>query len=82
MQNGPTAREKGGINDQNAYSKTPTFLGPVDTLDGFDWKTTAPLKHRPFKPKYHLTMGRQLLEAQPQMQLLTIQRSTGENRCQ
>ncbi|OBT88366.1 hypothetical protein VE02_02348 [Pseudogymnoascus sp. 03VT05] len=61
--NGPTTREKGGINDKNAYSKTPTFLGPVDTLDGFDWKTTEPLKHRPFKPKYHLTMALEKTDA-------------------
>lgn len=26
-------------------------------LSGFDWKTTEPLKLRPFKPKYHITMG-------------------------
>lgn len=67
MQNGPAQREKGCIiSDQNAHSNSPTILGQVDTLVGFDWKTTEPLKHRPFKPKYHLTMGRQLREAQTQ----------------
>ncbi|KAL3417988.1 hypothetical protein PVAG01_10998 [Phlyctema vagabunda] len=26
-------------------------------LSSFNWRTTEPLKFRPFKPKYHLTMG-------------------------
>lgn len=26
-------------------------------LPDFDWKTTEPLKFRPFKPRYHITMG-------------------------
>ncbi|KFY01814.1 hypothetical protein O988_02539 [Pseudogymnoascus sp. VKM F-3808] len=56
---GPTAVEKGGIKGFN-YSQNPlTALGHVEQLDGFDWKTTEPLKHRPFKPKYHLTMALQ-----------------------
>lgn len=29
---------------------------PITQLEKFDWKTTEPLKLRPFKPKYHLTM--------------------------
>jgi hypothetical protein len=29
----------------------------IEPLKDFDWKTTPPLKLRPFKPKYHLTMG-------------------------
>jgi hypothetical protein len=29
----------------------------VEPLETFDWKTTEPLQIRPFKPKYHLTMG-------------------------
>ncbi|ELR05568.1 hypothetical protein GMDG_07488 [Pseudogymnoascus destructans 20631-21] len=61
--NGPTAREKGGINGQNANSTPSTFLGPVDTLVDFDWKTTEPLKNRPFKPKYHLTMALEKTDA-------------------
>ncbi|KFY46680.1 hypothetical protein V495_02313 [Pseudogymnoascus sp. VKM F-4514 (FW-929)] len=58
-EDGPTAVEKGGINGYN-YSQNPlTALGHVEQLVGFDWKTTEPLKHRPFKPKYHLTMALQ-----------------------
>lgn len=83
MQSGPTQREKGYIiSNKNGHSNPPTILGPVDTLVDFDWKTTEPLKHRPFKPKYHLTMGRQLREAQTQRQSLTGQCSPAENRCQ
>jgi hypothetical protein len=29
----------------------------IEPLKDFDWKTTPPLRLRPFKPKYHLTMG-------------------------
>lgn len=29
----------------------------IEPLHDFDWKSTEPLKIRPFKPKYHLTMG-------------------------
>lgn len=29
----------------------------ITPLPNFDWKTTEPLKQRPFKAKYHLTMG-------------------------
>lgn len=30
---------------------------PVEPLSDFDWKTKEPVKIRPFKPKYHLTMS-------------------------
>ena len=30
---------------------------PVEPLWDFDWTTKEPEKFRPFKPKYHLTMG-------------------------
>jgi hypothetical protein len=29
----------------------------IDPLPNFDWKSTPPIKLRPFKPNYHLTMG-------------------------
>jgi hypothetical protein len=29
----------------------------IDPLPDFDWTSTPPIKLRPFKPKYHLTMG-------------------------
>jgi hypothetical protein len=32
----------------------------IEPLRNFDWKSTPPLKLRPFKPKYHLTMGKDL----------------------
>jgi hypothetical protein len=30
----------------------------VEKLEEFDWKKTEPLKLRPFKPMYYLTMGK------------------------
>jgi hypothetical protein len=30
---------------------------PITPLPNFNWETTEPLVLRPFKPKYHLTMG-------------------------
>ena len=29
----------------------------IDPLRSFDWKSEEPIQIRPFKPKYHLTMG-------------------------
>jgi hypothetical protein len=40
--------------------KAPEFP-PVKEQPEFDWRKTEPLKVRPFKPKYHLTMGEPLL---------------------
>lgn len=80
VQDRPITGEKGGINGQNTHSGTPTSLGPVDTLVDFNWKTTAPLKHRPFKPKYHLTMGKQIFQVHAQKKSLIDDCSPGENR--
>lgn len=30
---------------------------PIEPLPHFDWKSEEPVKIRPFRPKYHLTMG-------------------------
>lgn len=30
----------------------------IEALQDFDWASTPPMKLRPFKPKYHLTMGK------------------------
>jgi len=30
----------------------------IEPLRDFDWQSTPPMKLRPFKPKYHLTMGK------------------------
>ncbi|KAJ1715884.1 hypothetical protein COH20_000162 [Aspergillus flavus] len=42
-------------NDQDAVK--PNSYPPVEPLPDFDWKTKEPIKIRPFKPKYHLTMS-------------------------
>lgn len=43
-------------NDQDAVK--PNSYPPVEPLPDFDWKTKEPIKIRPFKPKYHLTMSK------------------------
>lgn len=35
----------------------PTSYPPVEPLPDFEWQKKEPLKLRPFKPKYHLTMS-------------------------
>lgn len=35
----------------------------IEPLHDFDWESTPPMKLRPFKPKYHLTMGKEALES-------------------
>ncbi|RJE27649.1 hypothetical protein PHISCL_00074 [Aspergillus sclerotialis] len=35
----------------------PTAYAPVEPLPDFDWEQKEPLKLRPFKPKYNLTMS-------------------------
>ncbi|KAB8205876.1 hypothetical protein BDV34DRAFT_235032 [Aspergillus parasiticus] len=42
-------------NDQDAVKRNS--YPPVEPLPDFDWKTKEPIKIRPFKPKYHLTMS-------------------------
>jgi hypothetical protein len=42
---------------EKRYLKAPEFPD-VEEQSDFDWKTTEPLQLRPFKPKYHLTMGK------------------------
>jgi len=39
--------------DVDDINKTPL----IEPLPDFDWKTTEPIKFRPFKPTYHITMG-------------------------
>jgi hypothetical protein len=48
--------ERKRIGYEKRYLRAPEFP-EVEELVDFDWKTTEPLQLRPFKPKYHLTMG-------------------------
>jgi hypothetical protein len=53
-----TSKEKpitGSSFSEGGYEKDP--YSEITALPNFDWKTTEPLKLRPFKAKYHLTMG-------------------------
>ncbi|KAE8421842.1 hypothetical protein BDV36DRAFT_280415 [Aspergillus pseudocaelatus] len=38
-------------------SESQKTYPPIEPLPDFNWETTEPLKFRPFKPKYHLTMA-------------------------
>ncbi|GIC87073.1 heme-dependent oxidative N-demethylase family protein [Aspergillus udagawae] len=38
-------------------SEAETGYPPITPLPNFNWETTEPLVFRPFRPKYHLTMG-------------------------
>ncbi|KAL4916285.1 hypothetical protein BDW62DRAFT_106829 [Aspergillus aurantiobrunneus] len=51
-----------GIKTPTPTTETKTNAGspscfPITPLPEFNWETTEPLVLRPFKPKYHLTMG-------------------------
>ncbi|KAJ5669029.1 hypothetical protein N7462_010099 [Penicillium macrosclerotiorum] len=39
------------------YVDEPTFYPPVEPLPDFNWEDTTPVKIRPFKSKYNLTMS-------------------------
>ncbi|KAJ9271783.1 hypothetical protein DTO212C5_2208 [Paecilomyces variotii] len=52
------SREAAKLNRDLPASTFP----PIEPLEDFNWETTEPLKFRPFKPKYHLTMGLQTLD--------------------
>lgn len=39
-------------------SKTSLRQPQIEPLRSFDWQSTQPLKFRPFKPIYHMTMGK------------------------
>jgi hypothetical protein len=38
-------------------SEASTWEPKIEPLDDFDWKATPPMKLRPFRPTYHITMG-------------------------
>lgn len=44
---------KAAENKSSSHELNPS----IEPLGNFDWKTTRPMKLRPFKPTYHITMG-------------------------
>lgn len=42
----------------------------IEPLPKFDWASTEPIRIRPFKPKYHMTMGRTYTVRRPQHKLM------------
>ena len=53
------------IPKQNEEENAPEQEDPlkayqdIEPLYDLDWESTPPMKLRPFKPKYHLTMGKE-----------------------
>ncbi|KAK3708680.1 hypothetical protein LTR37_011402 [Vermiconidia calcicola] len=60
-------RRDGTPNDEKSTLSDPYH--DIEPLRNFDWSTTEPIKIRPFKPKYHLTMA---LEHCPLSELVAI----------
>ena len=53
-------RRTGSIVEDKALTNEKTEPNPYDDIEplhNFDWSSTEPIKIRPFKPKYHLTMA-------------------------
>ncbi|KAK0724650.1 hypothetical protein B0H67DRAFT_479811 [Lasiosphaeris hirsuta] len=50
------------------------FSQGIEPLENFDWRATEPHKLRPFKPKYHITMGQKAptLQTDTPSELITI----------
>ena len=53
----PQSNEKKNAPEQEDPLRTYQDIEP---LHDFDWESTPPMKLRPFKPKYHLTMGKEV----------------------
>jgi hypothetical protein len=51
----PPSNEKKNASEQDDPLRAYRDIEP---LHDFDWESTPPMKLRPFKPKYHLTMGK------------------------
>ena len=43
-----------GLSDHKSLEES---FKPIESRIDFNWQTAEPIKFRPFKPKYHLTMG-------------------------
>lgn len=56
----PPSNEKKNASEQDDPLRAYRDIEP---LHDFDWESTPPVKLRPFKPKYHLTMGKGAFDA-------------------
>ncbi|PLB37230.1 heme-dependent oxidative N-demethylase family protein [Aspergillus candidus] len=54
---------------ENTPHKANNGYPPIEPLPAFDWEATEPLSFRPFKPKYHLTMGLRQLDPSDLLQI-------------
>lgn len=44
--------------ENKSTSSSLTSTSPIEPLDDFQWDKAEPLILRPFKPRYHITMGK------------------------
>lgn len=51
----PTTKQDSIRKDEK--TSTLDAYSNITPLADFEWRDTEPIKLRPFKPKYHLTMG-------------------------
>ncbi|KAK2731807.1 hypothetical protein FQN55_004443 [Onygenales sp. PD_40] len=57
------ANKQAQINAKKKFNKLldASDYPPIEPLENFQWEKTEPIKFRPFKPKYHLTMALETL---------------------
>lgn len=51
-------RRNGPVSSRQQPKKQSNDPLKIDPLNDLDWKAVEPTKYRPFKPIYHITMGR------------------------
>ncbi|PLN80248.1 hypothetical protein BDW42DRAFT_171114 [Aspergillus taichungensis] len=54
---------------ENTHQNANNGYPPIESLPEFNWEATEPLSFRPFKPKYHLTMGLRALDPSDLLQI-------------
>ncbi|OJJ76082.1 hypothetical protein ASPBRDRAFT_51749 [Aspergillus brasiliensis CBS 101740] len=50
-------RQSSPVIPKDEKEKEEDTYPPITPLPSFNWETTEPIKYRPFKPKYHLSMA-------------------------
>ena len=53
-------RSENTLDDLASTNEKEQAIDPyedIEPLKNFDWSTTTPMRIRPFKSKYHITMG-------------------------
>ncbi|TPX19670.1 hypothetical protein DIZ76_017462 [Coccidioides immitis] len=61
---------------QKMRSQSASKFPEIEPLEDFEWEKTEPLQFRPFKPKYHLTMGKYMMSGWESKYMLTYRELT------